>query len=44
MQGIPMGRLGTPDEVAGVVSFLVGADSSYLTGAVVHVNGGLYHP
>ena len=44
MQGIPMGRLGTPDEVAGAVSFLVGADSSYLTGAVVHVNGGLYHP
>ncbi len=44
MQGIPMGRLGTPDEIAGVVSFLVGPDSSYLTGSVVHVNGGLYHP
>lgn len=42
--GIPMGRLGEPDEVASVVSFLLSEDSSYITGAVIHVNGGLYRP
>ena len=41
---IPMGRLGSPDEVAGVISFLLGPDSGYMTGSVVHVNGGLYRP
>lgn len=39
---IPMGRVGQPEEVAGVVSFLVGSDASYLTGETIHVNGGLY--
>lgn len=42
--GIPMGRLGQPEEVASVVSFLLSEDSSYITGAVLHVNGGLYRP
>ena len=42
--GIPMGRLGQPGEVASVVSFLLSEDSSYITGAVLHVNGGLYRP
>ena len=37
---IPIGRLGTPDEVAAVVAFLASADASYLTGQRVHVNGG----
>ena len=37
---IPMGRLGEPDEVAAVVAFLVSGDASYLTGQLVHVNGG----
>uniref|UniRef100_A0A450YEA3 3-oxoacyl-[acyl-carrier protein] reductase n=1 Tax=Candidatus Kentrum sp. SD TaxID=2126332 RepID=A0A450YEA3_9GAMM len=41
---IPMGRLGQPAEVAAVVSFLAGSDSSYITGAVLHVNGGIYLP
>uniref|UniRef100_A0A450WRL4 3-oxoacyl-[acyl-carrier protein] reductase n=1 Tax=Candidatus Kentrum sp. LFY TaxID=2126342 RepID=A0A450WRL4_9GAMM len=41
---VPMGRLGQPAEVAAVVSFLAGADSSYITGAVLHVNGGSYLP
>jgi len=41
---IPMGRLGTPDEVANVISFLLSDDSSYITGAILHVNGGLYRP
>lgn len=38
---IPMGRFGTPDEIAGVVSFLAGADSSYVTAQVITVDGGL---
>lgn len=37
---IPLGRVGRPEEIAGVVSFLLGADSSFLTGQVLHVNGG----
>uniref|UniRef100_A0A450UXA9 3-oxoacyl-[acyl-carrier protein] reductase n=1 Tax=Candidatus Kentrum eta TaxID=2126337 RepID=A0A450UXA9_9GAMM len=41
---IPMGRLGQPEEVAAVASFLAGPDSSYMTGAVLHVNGGFYLP
>jgi NAD(P)-dependent dehydrogenase (short-subunit alcohol dehydrogenase family) len=39
---IPVGRLGEPDEVARVVEFLVSPDSSYITGQVYGVNGGLY--
>ena len=38
---IPLGRLGRPDEVARVVHFLVGDQSSYITGAVWDVNGGV---
>jgi len=39
---VPMNRFGEPEEVAGVVAFLVGKDSSYVTGQVISVNGGLY--
>jgi 3-oxoacyl-[acyl-carrier protein] reductase len=39
-----MGRLGDPEEVANVISFLLSDDSSYITGAILHVNGGLYRP
>ena len=39
---IPMGRLGTPDEVANVVLFLAGDSGSYITGQTLHVNGGMY--
>lgn len=37
---IPLRRIGTPEDVAGAVSFLVSADAAYITGAVVDVNGG----
>ena len=39
---IPMGRLGTADDVAGAVCFLASDDASYITGQVVSVNGGMY--
>ena len=38
---IPLGRKGTPEEVASVVSFLAGPCSDYITGQVIGVNGGL---
>ncbi|MBR3780740.1 MAG: 3-oxoacyl-ACP reductase FabG [Clostridia bacterium] len=38
---IPMGRFGTPEEIAGVVSFLAGRDSDYVTAQVITVDGGL---
>ncbi len=38
---IPLGRLGTPDDVAGVIVFLASPAGAYLTGTTVHVDGGL---
>jgi 3-oxoacyl-[acyl-carrier protein] reductase len=39
---VPLGRAGTPDDVAGVVGFLASAKADYITGQVIQVNGGLY--
>ncbi len=39
---IPMKRLGTPDDVAQAVKFLLSDQASYITGQVIHVNGGMY--
>lgn len=39
---IPMGRPGTPEDVAGVAFFLASNAAAYITGQVIHVNGGLY--
>jgi 3-oxoacyl-[acyl-carrier protein] reductase len=41
-QGIPMGRIGTPGEVAAAVRFLASEEASYITGNVIDVNGGMY--
>jgi 3-oxoacyl-[acyl-carrier protein] reductase len=38
---VPLGRLGTADEVAGTVAFLLGDDAAYITGAVINISGGL---
>ena len=39
---IPLGRLGTPDDVAHAVAFLASPQAGYITGAELHVNGGMY--
>ena len=39
---IPMGRFGTPEEVADTVAFLVSPQAGYITGNVISINGGLY--
>lgn len=39
-ESLPIGRLGQPDEVAAVAEFLLGEKSSYMTGQIVHPNGG----
>lgn len=39
---VPLGRLGCPGDVAAAVAFLASADASYITGATLHVNGGMY--
>jgi 3-oxoacyl-[acyl-carrier protein] reductase len=39
---IPLGILGTPEDVAGAVGYLASVESSYITGQTLHVNGGMY--
>ena len=39
--GIPLGRPETAEDVAGVVAFLAGPDSDYMTGQAIKVDGGL---
>jgi 3-oxoacyl-[acyl-carrier protein] reductase len=42
LRSIPMGRSGQPEEIAELVAFLVSEASAYITGQVIHINGGLY--
>ena len=41
LANVPAGRLGTPEEVTAAVSFLASEEAGYLTGATLHVNGGM---
>jgi 3-oxoacyl-[acyl-carrier protein] reductase len=41
---VPLGRLGTPDDIANAVVFLAGPRAAYITGATLHVNGGMLMP
>lgn len=39
---IPLGRMGSPADIAGAVAFLAGPQAAYITGTTLHVNGGMY--
>jgi NAD(P)-dependent dehydrogenase (short-subunit alcohol dehydrogenase family) len=39
--GMPLGRIGQPDDIAGVAVFLASRASTYITGAVIPVDGGI---
>jgi 3-oxoacyl-[acyl-carrier protein] reductase len=42
LEHIPLGRLGTPQDVAAAVAYLASPAGGYVTGSVLHVNGGMY--
>jgi len=42
IERVPLGRLGSPQDVAHAVAFLASPEAAYITGATLHVNGGMY--
>jgi 3-oxoacyl-[acyl-carrier protein] reductase len=42
LSGIPLNRLGNPEEIASAVAFLASEGAAYITGETLHVNGGMY--
>jgi 3-oxoacyl-[acyl-carrier protein] reductase len=41
MREVPLGRIGEPEEIASVIAYLASPDAAYVTGQVIHVNGGM---
>ena len=41
LRNVPLGRMGEPSEVAALVDFLAGPEADYITGQVIHVDGGI---
>jgi 3-oxoacyl-[acyl-carrier protein] reductase len=41
LEGVPLGRVGTADEVAAVIDFLASDEASYVTGQTISIDGGL---
>jgi 3-oxoacyl-[acyl-carrier protein] reductase len=39
---IPLGRAGTPEDIAAAVVFLASDEAAYITGQVIHISGGMY--
>ncbi len=39
---IPLGRLGSPEDIAEAVAFITGPSAGYITGTELHVNGGMF--
>ncbi len=42
LQRIPAGRLGQPEDIASAVGYLATPEAGYITGATLHINGGMY--
>ena len=42
LQQIPLGRMGDAEDIANAVAFLASKEASYITGTILHVNGGMY--
>ncbi len=42
VKNIPLGRAGTPDDIADAVIFLASENAAYITGTTIHCNGGMY--
>jgi 3-oxoacyl-[acyl-carrier protein] reductase len=41
LKSVPLGRMGTADEVAGLVAYLVSGSAGYITGSVFQIDGGI---
>jgi 3-oxoacyl-[acyl-carrier protein] reductase len=42
LASVPLGRIGTPEDIAAAVKFLASEEAGYITGHVLAVNGGMY--